>query len=141
MKKILSSTLLIFTVCVLFLLTACNTVEKTGAWESATYRRDVELGNGSKTVVVQVRAEEQSVTFTIHTDKETLADALSEHGLISGEQGPYGLYVKAVNGVTADYDKDRHYWALYQNGEYLMTGVDSTVISDGEHYELVRERG
>ena len=84
-----------------------------------------------------MKAEEQSVTFTIKTDKEILGDALLEHDLIAGEEGDYGLYVKVVNGMTADYDVDQSYWAFYKDGEYMMTGVDGTEIADGEHYELV----
>lgn len=106
-------------------------------WNSATYKTDTELGEGTKTVQVEVKVEDNSVTFTIHTDAEMLGDALVAHGLLSGEQGDYGLYVKVVNGITADYDVDKSYWAFYQNGEYLMTGVDSTPISGGEHFELV----
>ena len=41
-------------------------------------------------------------------------------------------------GVSAaDYDADGLYWAFYKSGEYLMTGVDTTEIADGEQYELV----
>ena len=57
--------------------------------------------------------------------------------MIEGEMGAYGMYIKSVNGVQADYDVDQAYWAVYQDGEYLMTGVDSTEVSDGAHYELV----
>ena len=117
-----------------------NTVNKTGVWANATYLSDKELGTGAKTVQVEVKAEGQSITFTIHTDKETLGEALLEHGLISGEQGAYGLYVKFVNGIEADYDKDKTYWAFYKNGQYMMSGVDTTVIADGEHYELSKEK-
>ena len=117
-----------------------NTVEDSGAWENATYLKDKEFGNGKTTVQVEVKAEGQSVTFTIHTDKNILGDALVEHNLIAGEEGQYGIYVKFVNGIEADYDKDQTYWAFYKNGEYMMSGVDTTEISDGEHYELVKEK-
>lgn len=117
-------------------LVACNTVAAEGLWEEATYRRDKEFGDGAKTVEVKVVAGDESVTFTIHTDKEFLADALLEHSLIEGEDGPYGLYVKRVNGILADYDVDQSYWALSVNGEYAMTGVSTTPVTDGEHYEL-----
>ena len=114
-------------------------ISTEGLWENATYRRDMELGDGAKTVQVEVKAGEESVTLTIHTDKETLGDALLEHGLIAGDQGAYGLYVKLVNGIEADYDKDGSYWGFYKNGEMMLVGVDGAVIADGEHYELVRE--
>ena len=135
MKKTLAITLsLLF---VLLCFASCNKIPAEGLWENATYRKDKTFGDGAKTVQVEVKVEEQSVTFTLNTDKETLGDALLEHDLISGEQGAYGLYVKVVNGITADYDKDQSYWGFYKNGEYLMTGVDSTIIADGEHYEIV----
>ena len=60
-----------------------------------------------------------------------------EHSLLEGDEGPYGLYVKKVNGITADYDVDQSYWGFYKNGEYMMTGIDMTEFADGEHYELV----
>ena len=136
MKKALS---LVLVLVAILCLVSCNKVEKTGAWENATYRRDMEFGKGETTVQVEVKAEEQSVTFTINTDKKTLGEALIEHGLISGEEGQFGLYVKFVNGIEADYDKDGTYWGFYKNGEMMMVGVDGAQISDGEHYELVKE--
>ena len=112
---------------------------QNGIWTNALYQNDTEIGEGAKTVQVEVKAGEKSVTFTIHTDKETLGDALLEHNLIAGEKGAYGLYVKLVNGIEADYDKDGTYWAFYKNGEMMMVGVDGAVIADGEHYELIKE--
>lgn len=133
MKKIIS-----LIVCILCLfMSACSdtTVEK-GLWEAAIYAEDTEFGTGAKTVTVEVSAEDKAVTFTINTDKETLGDALLEHSLISGEKGPYGLYVKTVNGIMADYEINKSYWSLSKDGGYMTTGVDSTKISDGERYEL-----
>ena len=74
--------------------------------------------------------------FEIRTDKTIVGDALMELGLLEGEEGPYGLYVKKVNGITADYDADGTYWAFYVNGEYGMTGVDLTEIEPGNTYEF-----
>ena len=106
-------------------------------WENALYTEDTELGEGAKTVQVEVKAGEKSVVFTVKTDEAILGDALIAHGLIEGDEGAYGLYIKKVNGITADYDIDGSYWGFYKNGEYMMTGVDGTEFADGEHYELV----
>lgn len=125
----------------IFALVSCNTVEKTGVWEDAIYLKDTGLGNGAKTVVVEVKAEESTVTFTVKTDKDTVGAALLEHGLISGEEGQFGLYIKQVNGMTADYDVDGTYWAFYINGEYAMTGVDGTEIVEGAIYRLELAKG
>ena len=46
------------------------------------------------------------------------------------------------NGVMPKEDRldgEQAYWALYKDGAYSMTGVDTTPIADGEHYELVKE--
>lgn len=93
------------------------------------------LGEGETrfdfTVVDQEGEETQ---FEIHTDQETVGEALQDVGLIEGEEGEYGLYVKTVNGITADYDKDGVYWAFYVNDEYASEGVDSTKITEGDTY-------
>ena len=78
--------------------------------------------------------------FEIHTDKQTVGQALLDCQLIEGEEGQYGLYVKTVNGITADYDVDATYWAFYVNGEYAMTGVDITDINVADHYMFKVEK-
>ena len=140
MKTIKQLTSLLLALLMLFSLAACADVERTGAWESAVYDKDTELGKGAKTVTVLVKADEQTLTFVIHTDKDTLGDALLEHDLIDGEEGAYGMYVKYVNGIEADYDVDQTYWSLTKNGELMMTGVDATEIADGEQYELTKTK-
>ena len=139
MKKVIRSVVLVALVLSFVLcLVSCNEkIDAEGLWENATYRSDKEFGKGEKTVEVEVKVEEQSVTFTIHTDAETLGAALLEHELIAGEDGQYGIYVKTVNGILADYDVNKSYWGFYQNGEYLMSGVDTTAIVGGEHFEIV----
>ena len=127
---------LILTMCIS--LISCGTGEpKEDLWQNATYAEDMEFGDGSKDLTVKVTAEEKSVTFTVNTDKETLSDALLEHSLISGEKGPYGLYVKTVNGIYADYNKTKSYWAVNKDGEYMMTGVDSEKVEEDSIYEFI----
>ncbi len=147
LKRLLAVAL--FTVLMLT-VTACNadtsendtastasTAATASVWDEATYKEDTAFGTGNTTVQVEVKVDDKAVTFTLNTDKTTLADALLEHDLIAGDAGDYGLYVKVVNGITADYDKDGHYWSLCKNGGAVMTGVDATKIQNGEHYELV----
>ena len=141
MKQIMRSTLAVLAaVMVVLSLAACNTVEKTGVWEDAVYLKDMEFGKGEKTLSVEVKAEDKSVLFTIHTDKKTVGEALLEHKLIDGDEGPYGLYVKVVNGITADFDEDQTYWAFYIDGELAMTGVDMTDIDESATYRLERTK-
>ncbi len=72
--------------------------------------------------------------------EENVGDVLVREGLVSGDESQYGLYVKTVNGITLDYDKDQMYWAFYINGEYAMTGVDSTPIEEGAVYAFKPEK-
>ena len=72
--------------------------------------------------------------FEILTDEKTVGEALVKLELIDGEESTYGLYVKTVNGITLDYDTDGMYWALYVDGEYAMSGVDSITPVQGATY-------
>ena len=81
-----------------------------------------------------------ATAFEIHTDKEMVGEALLELNLITGDEGPYGLYVKSVNGITADYDVDQTYWAFYVNDAYATSGVDVTPIEAGAKYAFKVEK-
>ena len=124
------------------LTTGCNdnTSQESTQTTSITAETQV-LGKGeTKFTVTVVDKEGTEASFEIHTDKEMVGEALQECGLLEGEEGPYGLYVKTVNGITADYDVDQTYWAFYINGEYALTGVDVTEITEGDTYALKVEK-
>ena len=124
-------------------LTACGqTAAKDDPMNPAIPVADgAEIGEGSKTFTTEVADQDgKAVTFTVHTDEETVGDALLKLHVVAGEASSYGLYVKTVNGMTADYDKDGVYWAFYINGEYAMTGVDATNITDGAQYAFRMEK-
>ena len=105
--------------------------------DSGVQTEQTVLGDGSTSFAFTVVDKDGNETpFEIHTDRETVGDALVELELIAGEESEYGLYVKTVNGITADYDADGVYWAFYVNGEYAVTGVDSTPITEGESYSF-----
>lgn len=99
------------------------------------------LGEGQTQFMFTVVDKDGNATnFEIHTDKETVGDALLEVELITGEESEYGLFVKTVNGITADYDVDQTYWAFYVNDEYALSGVDTTAIEDGKTYSFKVEK-
>ena len=136
MKKTIISTLLVI-ICLFSLISCGNQTTDNNLWETATYSEDTVLGEGEKTFLLEVTAEEKTVTFTVKTDKETVGAALAEQELIVGEQSEYGLYTKVVNGITADFDVNKRYWAFYIDGEYATSGVDTTKITEGTTYQLV----
>ena len=99
------------------------------------------LGEGQTSFWFTVVDKDGNETkFEIHTDKTVVGEALMELGLIEGDAGAYGLYVKKVNGITADYNVDKTYWAFYVNGEYAVSGVDTTNIVAGESYMFKVEK-
>ena len=108
---------------------------------SITTQTDItELGEGKTEFLFSVTdVDGKETAFKIHTDKKTVGDALLELDLISGDEGPYGLYVKTVNGIKLDYDKDGKYWSFYVNGGYATSGVDTTEITDGDSYAFKAE--
>lgn len=99
-----------------------------------------ETQQGAKAFTVTVVHKDGSTKeFSYRTDAEYLGPVLVEKGLIEGSEGPYGLTVDAVDGETADWEKDNAYWALYIGEEYATTGIDSTPVYDGSTFKLVYE--
>ena len=139
--KRIFTVLFAFVICIC--VSACSQTSsgESDIWKAATYTSDTSLGEGEKAFELEVKAGVKSVTFNVNTDADNLEDALTEYNLIEGEKGPYGLYVKKVNGITADYDIDKRFWSLCQNGTPLMTGVGDTEVKGGEHFEFIREKG
>ena len=94
-----------------------------------------------KTFTFEVTGEDgQTSVFTITTEKATVGEALFDEGLIEGEDGQFGLYVKKVNGMLADYEVTGTYWAFYIDGAYGATGVDKTPVKDGATYAFKIEK-
>ena len=119
-----------------------DTAGQTGAAQETAPAEPTSLGEGETTFSLTVTDPDgQETAYEIHTDKTTVGEALLELGLIAGEESEYGLYVKEVGGITADYDADGSYWAFYIDGEYASAGVDATEIVAGSVYELRVEKG
>ena len=140
MKKILKYALSVTLIFVFVLgLASCKDKAESpeGLWANAKYTEDAEFGNGSKTIDVIVEVEGKSVKFTVKTDKDNVGAALVEHGLIDGEDGPYGMYIKSVNGMFVDPDAGDSYWGVYIGDEAAMTGIDGVEVTDGATYRLV----
>lgn len=125
MKKLLALVLVLVT---LVSLAACG-APKEAEGPEVTFSITIVDGDGNETV--------QEIT----TRKTTVGEALMEKGIVEGENGDYGLYIKSVNGIVADYNTTGTYWAFYINGEYAMTGVEQTDIEEGVSYMLKVEKG
>lgn len=98
--------------------------------------KESESGTPITITLTVVGPDGSSKEHTVNTDSsKNLREALEGVGLIAGEEGAFGLYVKVVDGVTADYDIDGSWWSLTKEG-VLCSGVDSTPISDGDRFEF-----
>lgn len=91
---------------------------------------------GAKTITIDVIHKDTSQkTFKYHTDREYLGEVLTDEGLVSGEEGAYGMFITTVDGETID-NANQEWWCITKNQEMLNTSADQTPIADGEKYEL-----
>lgn len=98
--------------------------------------------SGDKSITITVVDNERNESlYETKTDAKYLREALENtKGLkIEGTEEEYGLNVKSVNGLSADYEKDGAYWAFYVNGEYCNYGVDQQTIYNGDVFRIVYE--
>lgn len=120
-------------------ITGCSS--KSTAQEpqtSTTADTKAVLGEGDNSFYfIAVDLEGNESKYEIRTNSKFVGEALLEHGLIAGDTGDYGLYVKTVNGITLDWDKDAKYWSFLIAGEYAMTGCDMTEIENGITYTFI----
>ncbi|MDR0984241.1 MAG: DUF4430 domain-containing protein [Ruminococcus sp.] len=115
---------------------AVTTKDTDSSTQSAT-----EIGEGAKSFSFEVVGKDGTSEFyNVKTNETTVGAALLAVNLIAGDKSEYGLMVKTVNGVEADYDKDGAYWAFYINGEYATVGVDSAKVEDGKTYSFKYEK-
>ncbi|MBE6940454.1 MAG: DUF4430 domain-containing protein [Ruminococcaceae bacterium] len=125
-------------------LAACSVVKTPQGTGGAVVKDGDTIGEGASTFTVEVVDEKgEKITFTVKSDTETKTDpaepvmvgeVLQKLGVLEGEEGPYGLYIKGVNGRTADYETDKLYWAFYVDGAYAMEGADMTEVKAGAVY-------
>ncbi len=141
-KKLCSLCLCILLVAAIAMFTtACTKSDEGPGVSTSTVDMGV-MGQGEKSFEFFVTDKDgKEYFYGINTDKKTVGEALMELGLIDGEEGPYGIYVKAVKDVTLDYDKDGMYWAFYIGDEMAPTGADMTDIVNGETYRFVATKG
>lgn len=114
-----------------------ETPEATEAPTTEAEKTQVGLRSDEKSFIFEVVDKNGEVTqTTVISDGKYVGEVLQEFELIEGEEGPYGIYIKKVNGITADYDVDGTYWAFYVDGEKSMTGADQVEIVEGATYSF-----
>lgn len=143
MKKISA---FLLAVMMIFSLCACNknndqeTPQTSSSADSSP--EFVEKGNGATSFLFTVVFDDGKEShYKIRTDKATVGEALQELGIVSGEEGPYGLYVTCVDGETHKYEDDGKFWAFYDGENMASTGVDKTPIKADGSYSLKVQAG
>lgn len=94
---------------------------------------------GSKSITLSIVYMDGSRDeYELQTDEEYLLDAANEiDGLtIEGHMDGSYFYVETINGVSADYNADGAYWAIYVDGDYGNYGIKDQTIEDGVSYEI-----
>lgn len=96
---------------------------------------------GRKQVTVEVvYSDGSSETYRASTDARYLEQAMADMDGLTVEGSrteAFGLMVLTVNGVTADYETDGAYWAIYLEDQPYSYGVSTQPVEDGQHYRLV----
>ena len=132
-KTFLSVTSVILVVISLLCFVGCNNTDvDPSLWDNATYTSDVTLGEGAKTVTLEIEAGDNKITVTLKTDKETLGEAMYEHELINDPS-----FFDTLNGILASWDNDKAYWGFYQGETMMPYGVNDQKISGGESFRFV----
>ena len=142
MKKISSFCLCMMLIMAMaFITTGCSDEKESPESQNNVSSEVTVLGEGKNQFAFEVVDKDGNQTnFEIHTDQTIVGEALQKLNLLEGDPGEFGLYVKKVNGISADYDTDGVYWAFYINNEYAITGVDVTDIEEGATYTFKVEK-
>ena len=89
--------------------------------------------------VIVVHKDKTEKSFTYTTTEAYVGTVLEAEGLIQGNEGPYGMEITHVDGEKAVYTEDNAYWAVYEEDQYALQGIDTTPVVDGRTYKLVYE--
>ena len=85
-------------------------------------------------VTFKIIKDGETKEISLSTGKKYLADALVEAEIVEyAEDG----YYTTINGITADYSKDRSFWSITVNGKISMVGMNEIELKAGASYEAI----
>lgn len=91
---------------------------------------------------VQQQAKEQpsptpaipkTYSFTATVSAQPALELVKSQIDLQVKEYDFGLMVEGVNGLIAD---EKHYWALYHNGDYAKVGIADLKLEKDETIEL-----
>jgi hypothetical protein len=87
------------------------------------------------TVTIKFKDGEEK-KLELETDKKFLGEVLFEQKLVNEEEYKTGFY-SYIDGVRADYNEDKAWWCVYENGESAMVGINEIVVDNGDEFQIV----
>ena len=102
----------------------------------------VAIGTFTKEYTFIVRDTDNTFNneYKFETDESSLGKDLDNRGIIETDDSGTTRFVTAVDGKKADSSK-QEWWNLKVNGENSVTGVDDTIINNGDKIEFVLTTG
>ncbi len=90
-----------------------------------------------KNITVTIKfADGEEKKLEVETDKKFLGEVLFEQKLVNEEEYKTGFY-SYIDGVRADYNADKAWWCVYENGESAMVGINELKVDNGDEFEIV----
>lgn len=78
-------------------------------------------------------AKQETYEFVATVSGEIALDLVQSQVKLDLKEYDFGTMVEGVNDLKAD---TKHYWALYQNGDYAKVGIADVKLEKGEKIEL-----
>lgn len=90
----------------------------------------------AQTTVTVTDADDQVASYTVETAAEgatVLSVIQATDADVTVEDGQYGTYISAINGLAAEGSSG---WVYTVNGEQVMESVDACPVADGDTVEF-----
>ena len=124
-KRLLTGLMATLFIALAVFTAGCNKADDS----SSTVAKAKEI---SVTIVYEDKSEK---AIEIKTEAEFLGEALFEKGLLKEDEYKTGFYTY-IDGIRADYNKDKAWWCVTQDGEMTNKGMNDLPIKDGDKFEI-----
>ena len=124
-KRIISSFLILF--CMIF-VAGCSTNDDVNKSDANTSKYSIK--------VTDIDGEEIGYKEININAYDTLIDALNAEFEVVSTNSEWGTTLISINSSITD---PNYYLAIYENGEYALTGVDGLIIDANDSFEFVVE--
>ena len=95
-----------------------------------------DTNDGDKDITVTIVYQDKTKKeYNISTNAEFLGDALLQENLVKPEEYKTGYYLY-IDSVRADYNLDKAWWCVTENGEMAQVGINQLVVDNGDKFEI-----